>query len=122
MPKLVIGAARSGVASANFLAARGESVVITDRDAEPVLPYPLADSVARRFGVNDESLLDDIDEIIVSPGANAGSTAAFAGVSLGLAGDEACGLHTGMSTRMHWHSPPIPRTTRWVWGTMMAGS
>ncbi len=31
------------------------------------------------------------------------------GDDLGLAGYEAGGFDTGMSARMHWHSPPIPQ-------------
>lgn len=65
---LVIGAAKSGVASANFLAARGGSVVLADAKPDPALPYALDDRVVRAFGSQDESLLDSVDEIILSPG------------------------------------------------------
>jgi UDP-N-acetylmuramoylalanine--D-glutamate ligase len=65
---LVIGAAKSGVASANFLARRGEAVVLTDREADPKLPYDLDANVERAFGVHNESVLEDIDEIVLSPG------------------------------------------------------
>jgi UDP-N-acetylmuramoylalanine--D-glutamate ligase len=65
---LILGAAKSGVAAANFLAARGESVVLNDSKAQPDLPYPLDDRVARVFGSHDRRLLDDVDEIVVSPG------------------------------------------------------
>ena len=65
---LVIGAAKSGVAAANFLARRGEAVVLTDREADPKLPYELDANVERAFGVHNESVLEDIDEIVLSPG------------------------------------------------------
>lgn len=65
---LVIGAGKSGVASANFLAARGERVVLTDAAAEPSLPAPLADNVERAFGRGDAALLDGVTSIVVSPG------------------------------------------------------
>ena len=65
---LIIGAAKSGVAAANFLAARGESVVLNDSRAQPDLPYPLDDRVARVFGSHDARLLEDVHEIVVSPG------------------------------------------------------
>ena len=68
MKTLVIGAAKSGVAAANFLAQRGESVVLTDSNSEPLLPYPLDARVELEFGHDDESLLDGIDEIVLSPG------------------------------------------------------
>jgi UDP-N-acetylmuramoylalanine-D-glutamate ligase len=47
---LIIGAAKSGVAAANFLAARSELVVLADRSAEPSLPYALDERVQRAFG------------------------------------------------------------------------
>ncbi|HEX2833296.1 MAG TPA: UDP-N-acetylmuramoyl-L-alanine--D-glutamate ligase [Thermoanaerobaculia bacterium] len=68
MKTLVIGAAKSGVASANFLAARNHSVVLTDREAAPSLPYDLDDRVVRAFGVHSLELLDGVSEIVISPG------------------------------------------------------
>ncbi|HYH05850.1 MAG TPA: UDP-N-acetylmuramoyl-L-alanine--D-glutamate ligase [Thermoanaerobaculia bacterium] len=65
---LVIGAAKSGVAAANFLAARNESVVLTDSNADPALPYALHENVERAFGRSDEALLDGITQIVLSPG------------------------------------------------------
>jgi len=68
MSVLVIGAGKSGVAAANFLAGRGERVVLTDSKATPDLPYKLDDRVVRAFGSQDESLLQDASEVVVSPG------------------------------------------------------
>jgi UDP-N-acetylmuramoylalanine--D-glutamate ligase len=68
MSTLVIGAAKSGVAAANFLAARGEEVVLSDAKPDPELPYPLDKRVTRAFGVSDAGLLDGVREIVVSPG------------------------------------------------------
>jgi UDP-N-acetylmuramoylalanine--D-glutamate ligase len=68
MKTLVIGAAKSGVAAANFLAARGESVVLADSSADPALPYALHDDVVRAFGRDDNGLLDGVDRIVLSPG------------------------------------------------------
>jgi UDP-N-acetylmuramoylalanine--D-glutamate ligase len=65
---LVLGAAKSGVASANYLAARDRSVVLADKNAEPALPYALDGRVERAFGRDDAALLDGIGEIILSPG------------------------------------------------------
>lgn len=65
MKTLVIGAGKSGVAAANFLAARG-GVVLADSNAKPDLPMPLDDRVERAFG-SDPSL-DDVGEVVVSPG------------------------------------------------------
>jgi UDP-N-acetylmuramoylalanine--D-glutamate ligase len=65
---LILGAAKSGVAAANFLAARGESVVLADAKAQPSLPYELHEDVERAFGREDEKLLDDVGTIVISPG------------------------------------------------------
>jgi UDP-N-acetylmuramoylalanine--D-glutamate ligase len=68
MKTLIIGAGKSGVAAANFLAARGEEVSITDSNANPALPYPLDHSVTRVFGRQDGALLDAVGMIVLSPG------------------------------------------------------
>ncbi|MEO8034090.1 MAG: UDP-N-acetylmuramoyl-L-alanine--D-glutamate ligase [Acidobacteriota bacterium] len=65
---LVVGAGKSGVASANFLAARGERVALTDSKPEPDLPYPVDPGVTRQFGRTDEGLLEGVHEIVLSPG------------------------------------------------------
>lgn len=65
---LVLGAGKSGVASANFLAGREESVVLADSNANPSLPFELDDRVVRAFGAEDEGLLEDVREIVLSPG------------------------------------------------------
>jgi len=71
MSTLVIGAGKSGVAAANFLAARGDRVVLTDNKANPDLPYALDDRVTRAFGEQSDALLDGITEIVISPGVPA---------------------------------------------------
>ena len=68
MRLLVVGAGKSGVAAANFLAERGEDVAINDRNPYPDLPYPLHERVTRLFGQQDESLLTGVESVIVSPG------------------------------------------------------
>jgi UDP-N-acetylmuramoylalanine--D-glutamate ligase len=68
MSVLVIGAGKSGVAAANDLAARGERVVLTDGKPDPEMPYALDDRVTRAFGTQDEALLDDVREVVLSPG------------------------------------------------------
>jgi UDP-N-acetylmuramoylalanine--D-glutamate ligase len=65
---LVIGAGKSGVAAANFLAGRGEEVSITDSNPRPELPFALAGGVTRSFGRQDDAALDGVSEIVVSPG------------------------------------------------------
>ncbi|PYQ32021.1 MAG: UDP-N-acetylmuramoyl-L-alanine--D-glutamate ligase [Acidobacteria bacterium] len=65
---LVIGAGKSGVASANFLARRGASVVLADANANPSLPFTLDERVVRAFGTEDEGLLDGVELIVISPG------------------------------------------------------
>ena len=68
MKTLVVGAGKSGVASANFLAARGERVLLADSAKEPSLPVALDTRVERAFGRDDVALLDDVTTIVVSPG------------------------------------------------------
>lgn len=68
MKTLVIGAAKSGVAAANFLAGRSESVVLADSKADPSLPYELDARVERAFGRDDVALLDGVTRVVLSPG------------------------------------------------------
>lgn len=65
---LVVGAGKSGVASANFLAARGERVVLNDANENPPLPMPLDERVQRAFGRDDFALLDGATMVVLSPG------------------------------------------------------
>jgi UDP-N-acetylmuramoylalanine--D-glutamate ligase len=67
---LVIGAGKSGVAAANFLARRGLEVILIDdkADAESHLPQPLDGGVRRRFGTYGPDVLDGVDTVILSPG------------------------------------------------------
>jgi UDP-N-acetylmuramoylalanine--D-glutamate ligase len=66
MKTLVIGAGRSGVAAANFLAARDEEVLLADDNASPALPVAVDDRVETHFG--SEAPLDDVSTIVISPG------------------------------------------------------
>lgn len=68
MRYLILGAAKSGVAAANFLAGRGESVVLADAKADPALPYELHADVERAFGRDDEGLFDGVEMVVLSPG------------------------------------------------------
>ncbi|HEX8255181.1 MAG TPA: UDP-N-acetylmuramoyl-L-alanine--D-glutamate ligase [Thermoanaerobaculia bacterium] len=65
---LVLGAGKSGVASANFLAARGERVMLTDANPSPSLPGQLDERVERAFGREDSALLDGVTMVVLSPG------------------------------------------------------
>ena len=65
---LVVGAGKSGVAAANFLAARNESVSITDSNPHPSLFEPLDGRVVRFFGHEGEAALQGVETIVVSPG------------------------------------------------------
>jgi UDP-N-acetylmuramoylalanine--D-glutamate ligase len=65
---LVLGAGKSGVASANFLAARENSVVLADANANPSLPYELDPRVETAFGREDNALLDGVTTVVLSPG------------------------------------------------------
>jgi UDP-N-acetylmuramoylalanine--D-glutamate ligase len=69
---LVIGAARSGIASARFLAQRGAVVALNDR--KPLSEWPAeaialkAEGVGQIEGEPPSWLLDQIDLVVVSPG------------------------------------------------------
>lgn len=67
---VVFGAARSGVAAANLLAARGLDVMLTDvRSSEELALGERVDPrVQRAFGGHPDDLLDRADTIVVSPG------------------------------------------------------
>src|SRR6185295_1572849 len=69
---LVIGAARSGIASARFLAQRGAVVALNDR--QPLADWPAAAQALKTEGVGQVAgdppswLLDQIDLVVISPG------------------------------------------------------
>jgi UDP-N-acetylmuramoylalanine--D-glutamate ligase len=69
---LVIGAARSGIASARFLAQRGAIVALNDR--KPLAEWPAAALELKTIGVGQIAgdppswLLDQIDLVVISPG------------------------------------------------------
>lgn len=65
---LVVGAGKSGVAAANFLAARGEEVALTDSNPHPDVPYPLDQRVKHFFGYHDEAALGGVTTVVISPG------------------------------------------------------
>ncbi|MHB0968377.1 MAG: UDP-N-acetylmuramoyl-L-alanine--D-glutamate ligase [Thermoanaerobaculia bacterium] len=66
----VVGAGKSGVASANFLANRGIDVTITDSKSEPeiLLASQIDPRVRRVFGEHPLDLLDNTDTVVLSPG------------------------------------------------------
>ncbi len=68
MKTLVIGAAKSGVAAANWLAAHDAEVRLTDREANPTLPYEVDPRVERAFGVHSTGVLEGVTQIVLSPG------------------------------------------------------
>jgi len=69
---LVIGAARSGIASASFLARRGATVALNDR--KPLADWPAPALALKTEGVGHIAgdppswLLDQVDLVVVSPG------------------------------------------------------
>src|SRR5437660_4166688 len=72
MKVLVIGAARSGIASARFLAQRGAIVALNDR--KPLVDWPAealelkTEGVGQIAGDPPSWLLDQIDLVVISPG------------------------------------------------------
>jgi UDP-N-acetylmuramoylalanine--D-glutamate ligase len=68
---LVVGAARSGVALAGYLASTGEQVRVVDKKREPELGDVLAHlpaGVDLKLGGYDDSVLADVDVVYASPG------------------------------------------------------
>ncbi len=65
---LVVGAGKSGVAAANFLAARGQEVSLTDSNPHPDVPFKVDDRVAKFFGYHDEAALSGVATVVISPG------------------------------------------------------
>ena len=69
---LVVGMARSGVAAAQLLCAKGAHVTVNDSKTEQDLAdtiHPLAGlPITRRFGCPADSLLEGQDTLILSPG------------------------------------------------------
>src|SRR6059058_2148509 len=72
---LVIGAARSGIASARFLSQRGATVALNDRkplsDWSPAALDLKTEGVGLIAGDPPSWLLDQIDLVVVSPGVPA---------------------------------------------------
>ncbi|TMG21704.1 MAG: UDP-N-acetylmuramoyl-L-alanine--D-glutamate ligase [Chloroflexi bacterium] len=71
MSALVVGAARSGVALALHLTARGEQVRVVDRKPEAELLSTIAQmpsSVELRLGGYDDAVLEGVDIVYASPG------------------------------------------------------
>ena len=71
MRTVVMGAGRSGLAAARFLAAQGIGVVVTDRrqDPGPDLEIALAKAgIPGVWGDHPFALLDGCDGLVVSPG------------------------------------------------------
>ena len=71
MTALVVGAARSGVALAGYLAEKGEAVRVVDKKSEPELRDTVAQlpaGVDLKLGGYDDSVLADVDVVYASPG------------------------------------------------------
>ena len=71
MTALVVGAARSGVALAGYLAGSGERVRVVDMKSETELRDALAllpAGVERKLGGYDDSVLAGVDVVYASPG------------------------------------------------------
>jgi UDP-N-acetylmuramoylalanine--D-glutamate ligase len=71
-PYLVVGLARSGVAAAALLRARGEEVLATDRTPADRLRAELPEGVELHAGVDGVALLERVRAVVKSPGVPAG--------------------------------------------------
>jgi UDP-N-acetylmuramoylalanine--D-glutamate ligase len=70
-PYLVVGLARSGVAAAALLHARGEEVIATDTAPAERLPADLPDGIALHAGTDGLALLERVRAVVKSPGVPA---------------------------------------------------
>ncbi len=71
MRSVVMGAGRSGLAAAHFLAGQGQRVVVTDTRPEPsdALELELAKAgIAGVWGSHPLALLEDCQQLVISPG------------------------------------------------------
>jgi UDP-N-acetylmuramoylalanine--D-glutamate ligase len=71
MHTVVMGAGRSGLAAARYLASHGQPVVLTDRrpGPDPALEIELAErGIPGVWGDHPFSLLDNCSELVISPG------------------------------------------------------
>jgi len=83
MRTVVMGAGRSGLAAARFLAGRGGAVVLTDRRLEPgaALELELAKAgIPGVWGDHPFALLEDCEALVISPGIP--RTASFVGEAI----------------------------------------
>jgi len=84
---LVVGLGKTGLSAARWLAAQGESVVVTDsRVSPPGLDglKRLGDAVVARLGGFDLTLLDGADRIVLSPGVARSEPIVRAAIERGL--------------------------------------
>jgi UDP-N-acetylmuramoylalanine--D-glutamate ligase len=81
---LVLGLARSGVAAMRLLRDAGATVIGADENAAVEIPSELAGADLHR-GAFDETLLDRVDEVVVSPGIPIDHPLMLAAVARGVA-------------------------------------
>ena len=84
---LVVGLARTGVATASFCSLRGAFVTATDLRSESEIPDAAklrADGVTLHLGQHDTSLLDREDLVVTSPGVAADAPLLVAARSKGI--------------------------------------
>jgi len=84
---IVVGAGRSGMGAAEFLAKAGRDVVLTESrpDPDPKAAARLAElSVLAVWGSHPLTLLDDCDEVVLSPGVGPGTPFAAAAAGRGI--------------------------------------
>ncbi|HJV37901.1 MAG TPA: UDP-N-acetylmuramoyl-L-alanine--D-glutamate ligase [Geothrix sp.] len=87
MRTVVMGAGRSGLAAARFLASQGRPVVLTDSRSgpDPALELELARAgIPGVWGSHPESLLDHCGELVISPGIPPSTPFVAAAISRGI--------------------------------------
>ncbi|WP_243383110.1 UDP-N-acetylmuramoyl-L-alanine--D-glutamate ligase [Geothrix alkalitolerans] len=87
MRTVVMGAGRSGLAAARFLASQGRPVVLTDSrpGPDPALELELARAgIPGVWGSHPESLLDHCGELVISPGIPPSTAFVAAAISRGI--------------------------------------
>ena len=106
---LVIGAARSGIASARFLAQRGATVALNDRKPLNEWSQAALDLKTEGVGLIDGDppgwLLDQTDLVVVSPGVPTGAIPIRYADFLGA---EVARIDSGDERRADWLQPSLP--------------
>ena len=70
---LVLGLGKTGISVVRWLSARGEAIIVNDSRAQPPGKELIAEmdsSVLQKFGAFDHRLLEEVEQVVISPGVS----------------------------------------------------